>query len=174
MRCAIKSFKPPPLLQVDQQIRTEAVGLLTTANGIEMTIRSNYVVLAKDHTPMWQPLFKHDVGLLQLDDARSKWLTNHNAVFRDVIISVLSASRAAGKVGTFFIGGAMNKDRYTTKWQANYPYAPNLELLREMWTDISADIEKIMKEAEARPGFTGLTLKDLENIAKFFDYVKCE
>jgi hypothetical protein len=43
-----------------------------------------------------------------------------------------------------------------------------------MFSDIKADIEKVLSEAKARPGFAGLTFSDLEKIAKFFNYIKGE
>jgi hypothetical protein len=159
---------------VSQQIRSEAVGLLTTANGIGLKIRSSYVGLNADQTPVTQDFFNHDTGLLQLDGARLKWLEDNKMVFRDVEILVQCASWRDPIIGRYFIGGPFNNHKYTSRWMVLYPYAPNFVLLKKVFTDIEADVQKLLKEAEARPGFTGLKLNDLEKIAKCFDYVKRE
>jgi hypothetical protein len=77
-------------------------------------------------------------------------------------------------IGRFFIGGPFNKHKYTTRWMVLYPHTPNYEPLKKMFTDISTDVEKLLKATEARPGFIGLKLSDLKQIAKCFDYVKRE
>ena len=50
----------------------------------------------------------------------------------------------------------------------------NLEYVGKMFADIKGDIEGLLSEAQARPGFAGLKFSDLEKIAKFFDYFKGE
>lgn len=167
----LRHFKPPPLLQVSQQVRSEAKGLLTADNEVHLHIRSNYVALNNDGTPTTQDYWHQHIGLLQLDEDRKKWLVDNNAVFRNISLEVHCASWWHRRIGKFFIGGPLN-NKLTSRWIVFWPYAPNFELLQKMFTHIAEDIDKVVKEAEGRTGFAGLNLTDLEKIAKCFDYTK--
>lgn len=162
-----------------QQIRNEASGLLTSINSFDLNVRTNYVPVAEDKkTPLFTPVPSNSIGLIQLDAGRREWLSGDKIVFRDIIMSVYGAHTGRNFVGMFGIGGQINRWEYAVHAQV-VPFVPfisaaNKKLADEMFADIKADIEKVMKEAKARPGFAGLTFSDLEKIVKFFDYVKGE
>ena len=174
-RCAINTFKLPPLLRVCQQIRNEASGLLTAINGFDFNVRTDYVPLAEDKkTPLLTPVPSSSIGLIQLDGGRREWLSGDKIVFRDVAISVYGAHTGRNYVGMFGIGGQINLWEYAVKAQV-VPIAPfisvaNRQYAEKMFADIKAGIEEVMKGG----GSTGLTFNDLEKIAKLFDYVKGE
>jgi hypothetical protein len=175
-RCNIKTFQQPPLLKVCQQIRSEASGLFTAVNGFDISVRTNYVPFVEDKakTPLY-PAYFHDLaGLLQLDASRREWLEGEKIVFRNVFISVYGAHACMNFVGFFGIGDNINKDdKYAVKFSVTNN-RQNLEHVGKMFSDIKVDIEKVLSEAKARPGFAGLTFSDLEKIAKFFNYIKGE
>ena len=153
-----------------QQIRNEASGLVTSINGFDLNVRTNYVPLALDKTPLYDPIPSNSIGLIQLDDGRHNWLQGDKIVFRDIMMSVYGAHAGRNFVGMFGIGGQINRWEYTVKGQL----VNSTQDAEKVFADIKADIEKVMKEAKARPGFAGLTFSDLEKIVKFFDYVKGE
>ena len=172
-RCDIKIFKLPPLLKVCQQIRNEASGLLTAINGFDINVRTNFVPLGDNKTPLFTPIPSNSIGLIQVDYARRKWLEGDKIVFRDISMSVYGAHAGRNFVGMFGIGGQINNWQYTVKAQV-VPIVPfisaaNRQYLVEMFADIKEDVEEVMKGGSA-----GLTFSDLEKIVKFFDYVKGE
>lgn len=63
--CILRRSKTPPLLQVSQQVRSEAKGLLTADNEVHLHIRSNYVALNNDGTPTTQDYWRQHIGLLE-------------------------------------------------------------------------------------------------------------
>ena len=157
---------------MSQQIRREAAGLFTAVNNIKLNIRTTYVPFAQDKTPFFQQLAFDNIGLLDLDEDRREWLSGDKVVFRDISIGVFGAHAGMNYVGFFDIGGPINRYKYVVSSQIIN--RTNLQYVQEMFSEIKADITKVMNEAQARPGFTGLNLGDLEKIAKFFDYVKPE
>ena len=170
-RCHIRSFKLPPLLKVCQQIRNEAAGLFTFINGFDLDVRTNYIPLAENKTPLFTPVPSNSIGLIPLDDGRREWLGGDTIVFRDIMMSVYGAHAGRNFVGMFGIGGQINRWEYAVKSQV----VNSTQYAEKMFVDIKANIEEVMKETQARPGGSaGLTFSDLEKIVKFFNYVKGE
>jgi hypothetical protein len=174
-RCTLKTFKLPPLLNVCQQVCNEASGLFTTVNGFDFNVRTNYVpfVENKEKTPLFSADFEHLAGLLQLDDGRRDFLEDDKIVFRDLTIMVYGAHTRMNFVGFFGITCEITKGKYAVNFAITNG-RQNLEYVGKMFADIKADIEELLSEAQARPGFAGLKFSDLEKIAKFFDYFKGE
>lgn len=174
-RCNIKTFKQPALLKVCQQIRGEASGLFTAVNGFDINVRTNYVPFNEyDKTPLFPVDFQQLAGIIQLDEDRREWLEDDGIVFRNVFISVYGAHARMNFVGFFGIGGSIDKDKkYAVKFGITNN-RQNVVYVGKMFSDIKANIEEVLSEAQARPGFAGLTFDDVEKIAKFFNYIKGE
>lgn len=168
----MSNIKLPRLLQVCQQIRNEGSGLFTAVNDLKFAVRSNYIPLAHDQQPLRSPVLTHDVGLLMLDGARSDWLKASKGVFPEFNFSVRTVCDEKFQVGAFYIGGQVTGYKLAVKWMVGF--RANSKALEEIFPVIETDINKLLQEAQARPGFAGLTFGDLEKIAKFFNYVKPE
>jgi hypothetical protein len=171
-RYGITTFKLPPLLRVSQQIRNEASGLFTAVNGFDLNVFTNYVPFAANQTPLFPAAFENAIGVLQVDQDHRDWLAGDKIVFRDIFLNVFSAHVGRNVVGFFGIGGEINKYKWAVRWEIIN--RTNAQYVTDMFSDITADINEVMKEAQARPDFAGLSLSDLEKIAKLFDYVKPE
>jgi hypothetical protein len=170
-RYALKGLRVPPLLQVCKQIHSEATGLLTAVNDIDLIVRSNYVVLSRMGVPISNQYFHHDIGLLLLDRQRGEWIDKTNQVFRNIRVVVHCACyphRCKGAVGEFVI--SVVDGSYSVKSQVWYWFKQ--PKLPKIFREIEADVREVLKKAEARVGFAGLKLSDLENLAKCFDWVE--
>jgi hypothetical protein len=174
-RCTLKTFKLPPLLKVCRQVRHEASGLFTKVNGFDFSVRTNYVPFAEnaEKTPLFSPDFGHYAGQLQLDDGRREFLEDDKIVFRDLSIMVYGAHSRMNFVGFFGVTCEITKGQYAVSFGITNG-RHNLEYVGKMFANIKGDIEGLLSEAQARPGFAGLKFSDLEKIAKFFDYFKGE
>jgi len=174
-RCNIKTFKQPPLLKVCQQIRSEASGLFTAVNGFDINVRTNYVPFNEfDKTALFPIDFQQLAGVIQLDEGRREWLEDDKIVFRNVMISVYGVHAHTNFVGFFGIGGGIDKDKkYAVKFGITN-HRRNLKFVGKMFSDIKANIEEVLGEAQARTGFAGMTFDDLEKISKLFNYIKGE
>lgn len=145
--------------------------MVTSINGFDLDVRTNYIPLAENKTPLFTPIPSNSIGLIPLDDGRRELLGGDTIVFRDIMMSVYGAHAGRNFVGMFGIGGQINRWEYAVKGQV----VNSTQYAEKMFTDIKANIEKVMKEAQARPGGSaGLTFSDLEKIVKFFNYVKGE
>lgn len=146
------------------------MGLPTTVNSVDFAVRTNYVVVWKDHVPNNNNVYyHHDIGLLQLNDQRSEWLSAPEVVFRDIRIVVKCACCPKGaSMGTFLI--AIVDGAYTVQWTVWWIL--NLANLEKVFAGVEVGIKKVLKEAEARPGFAGLKLSDLQKIAKCFHWIE--
>lgn len=143
------------------------MGLLTTVSGVELAIRSNYVVLSTDQTPIYQRYFHHDIGLLQISSKRCEWLNNDAIVFRDIKIHVRCACCPKQNIDTFVVGVVGGRYIVNSQvWNIR-----NYDNIARMLESIKADIKELLEQAEARTGFAGLKLGDLEKIAKCFHWV---
>ena len=171
-RCYLTKVKPPPLLKVSKQIRSEAAGLYTAVNGFEVNVRTSYIPFAADQTPLFPAFMPDDVGLLHIDEDRRQWLSDDKVVFRDIGISVFGTYAGRSYIGAFVIGGEDNQGKIATK--SMILDRRNVQHVEALWADIKVGIDKLLKDAQARPGFAGLKFSDLEKIAKCFDYVKPE
>jgi hypothetical protein len=168
-RRALKGLRVPPLLQVCKQIRSEATGLLTATNDIDLIVRSNYVVLSAMGVPISNKYFPNDIGLLLLDRQRAEWIDSKDMVFRNIGIVAHCACcphTAKGAVGEFIIG--ILDGLYFVRSQVWYWM--NQQKLPQIFKGIEDDVKEVLKKAEARIGFAGLKLGDLNNIAKCFDW----
>ena len=158
---------------MSQQIRSEAAGLFTAVNSFALNVRTSYVPFGWDQKPLYPADFLHDAGLIKVDDDRRQWLEDDKIVFRDLSITVYGAQAEMNFVGFFGVSCEVTKGQYAVNFGVTNG-RQNLEYVNKMFADIKGDIEELLSEAQARPGFAGLKFSDLEKIAKFFDYVKGE
>lgn len=150
---------------MSRQVRNETVGSLAVVSGIELNIRSNYAPIAEDGTSIPKQCFYPNIGLLQLEGERRKWLEDDKIVFRDIKIDVYCACCPKRRIGAFFV--SINGGGYTVKWRVYY--LANLKILGMAFAGVKEDIIQVLTEG----GFEGgLKLGDLEHVVKCFGRIK--
>lgn len=162
---SLRALKIPPLPQTSRQIRGETLGLLTSVNEISLTIRSTYCVTGRHVASSDWHRFYLDTGFLRLDAQRRAWLLAQGAVFRALEIRVLCCCCEETRIGYFRIrvlkGGKCERSSSVKEVRGS-------EGLERAFDGIGKAIEGVLSKAEARNGFVGLSVGDLEEIAGCF------
>lgn len=167
-RCTINSFRPQPLLQVSQLIRSESIGLPTTVNKVDMTIRSSYIVHAKTTMPSMNT---DDIGVLQINSVVRNWIASNGASFRNLKIIVNCACCTKNSlIGEFHIVLPQNSQRYVVS--AEMHPSRNDQRLSVLFGGIQREIERVLGEAAAKNGRLEMELSDLEAVAACFRWTE--
>ncbi|KAM0719112.1 hypothetical protein Q7P37_005017 [Cladosporium fusiforme] len=163
----LRSLEIPPLLQVSQQLRREALGLLTSVNDIKLVVRCNYCVVG-GHVAGDKPLHKfyHSTGLLALDAARRAWMQAQDVVFRSLEIEVLCCCCDRTSIGVIGIRVPDGSGEFLVSFEPHTVRDP--QGLEMFFDGVRTSFGEVLREAEGRTGVLGLRFGDLERIVGCF------